>query len=303
MLISVDRPKKLPEHVRAIEWREVYKWFDEQARRSDWAGIFTDYMRVFESQMIAKDYKIKGTITMFNGIFFDKKNPYNYTQGKVLLKLFRSELQKCKRLDKLGVNREADGHGAIKGSRQDHVWDIFRLEEAPRTGKFTDFPHLTIVLNRDYAAAAIVVPNAMKGKFFQKLKKGKNGLEGFKNLILEIEKQLRPIVKRTKAKPIIHLLQRHYPNINSPEVDADLEADLRTLVEGSASPEVKYQPEWLKMIYEVWVGKQSNTNIQLSVEVRFPYGCKEISSPKATELYAEAWKAISPLLKFVRDRN
>jgi hypothetical protein len=303
VLISVDRPKKLPEHVRAIEWREVYKWFDEQARRSDWAGIFTDYMRVFESQMIAKDYKIKGTITMFNGIFFDKKNPYNYTQGKVLLKLFRSELQKCKRLDKLGVNREADGHGAIKGSRQDHVWDIFRLEEAPRTGKFTDFPHLTIVLNRDYAAAAIVVPNAMKGKFFQKLKKGKNGLEGFKNLILEIEKQLRPIVKRTKAKPIIHLLQRHYPNINSPEVDADLEADLRTLVEGSASPEVKYQPEWLKMIYEVWVGKQSNTNIQLSVEVRFPYGCKEISSPKATELYAEAWKAISPLLKFVRDRN
>ena len=74
VLIFVDRPKKkLPEPMRAIEWREVYKWFDKQARRSDWAGIFTDYMRIFEPQMIAKDYKIKGTITMFNGIYFDKK--------------------------------------------------------------------------------------------------------------------------------------------------------------------------------------------------------------------------------------
>jgi hypothetical protein len=220
-----------------------------------------------------------------------------------LLKLFRSELQKCKHLDELGVNRDADGRTAITGRNQDHVWDFLPLKQARSASQFTNFPHLTIVLNRDYAAATIVVPNGMKGGFLRKLKHDENGFERFKDLILKIENRLRQTVEKTKAKPIICLLQRHYyPNRHSPNYDVTLEADLRTLVECSASKsKVKYQPGWLKMIYAVLVHKQSN--IQLAVEVQFPYDCKEIRSCKATELYAEAWDAMSPLLDFVLDRN
>ena len=94
VLIAVDRPKKLlPEVADAIEWRKVYEWFNKKSSHSEWALKFVEYMRVFESQMIAKNYNIRGTITMFDGLHFDKKHPYTYRDGKRLIRLFRSELQ------------------------------------------------------------------------------------------------------------------------------------------------------------------------------------------------------------------
>jgi hypothetical protein len=298
VLIAVDQPKKsLPEGAHSIEWRKVYGWFDKQASHSEWARRFVDYMRVFESQMIAKDYNIRGTITMFDGLHFDKKNPYTYREGKRLIKLFGPELQKRKDLHKLGVDPEGKRRPAITGSGQDDVWDFLSLKEARRAKQFTNYPHLTIGLNREYASAAITVPNGMKGGFRSNLKQ--NGDQGFQKLILGIEKRLRPIIQRTGAKPIIYVHQRHYATQRSPaETDAKLVADLRTLVRGSGS-KVKYQPQWFTTIYEVLCHKGSN--IQLGVEVQFPYDCKAIGSHKAADLFAKAWIAMSPLLDFVLD--
>lgn len=299
VLVSVNREDgSLPKHTHSIEWRKVYEWFNKQVRHSDWARRFVEYMRIFESQMIAKNYKIQGTISMFDGFHFDKdKEPYTYREGKRLIRLFRSELQKRKDLHKIGVDPNGDGRPAITGSGQDSVWDFLSLKKAHRTKQFTNFPHLTIDLNQDYAAAAITVPNGMKGGFRSKLKQDGNGLESFKKLISEIENRLRPIVRHTGAKPIIYLHQRHYPTRRSVfETDAKLVADLRTLAAGSES-KVRCQPEWIDAIYQVLCHKKSN--IQLGVEVQFPYRRKTIGSHRASDFYAKAWIAMSPLLDFV----
>jgi hypothetical protein len=140
VLIAVDRPKKLlPEVAHSIEWRKVYGWFNKQASHSEWARKFVDYMRVFESQVIAINYNIRGTITMFDGLHFDKKNPYTYGQGKRLIRLFRSELQKHPTLLKLGVDPDGKGRTAITGSGQESVWDVLSLKVAHRS-KLTNYP-------------------------------------------------------------------------------------------------------------------------------------------------------------------
>ncbi len=43
--------------------------------------------------MIARDYAIRGTITMFDGICFDEDNPYTHAEAKRLIRLLGDELQ------------------------------------------------------------------------------------------------------------------------------------------------------------------------------------------------------------------
>lgn len=111
---------------------------------------------------------------------------------------------------------------------------------------------------------------------------------------------LRPVIGRSEgAKPVIYATQRHYQSQKSaPSVDARLDADLRTAIPGNRGG-VRYQPQWIEAIYNVLVNKRSN--LQLGVLVEFSYACKLVRSPKAIELFADAWKAMSPLLEFVVD--
>jgi hypothetical protein len=294
VLISVDQPKKsLPSFALSMEWREVYGWFNKQASNS--ARIFVEYMRVFESQMIARKYNIRGTITMFDGLHFHKE-PYTYEQGKRLIRLFTAELKLHPGLRELGIDPKGEGRPAIKGSGQDGVWNFLSLKRARRAKQFTSFPHFTIGVKRDYASAALTIPNGMKGGFKRKLNQ-EGGQQRFQELMVFIEKQLRPIIRETGAKPIIYAHQRHYATQSSlAETDAKLVADLRTFISGSKS-KVKFQPQWLDAIYHVLCQKESN--IQLGVEVQSPYGSRAVASQKIVDCYAKAWIAMKPLLDFV----
>jgi len=293
-LISVDRPMGLPKGLRHVEWRQLYEWFNGHAGHSWWAQQFVEYMRVFESRMTVEDYEIRGTITMFDGLRFDQENPYTYNEAKRLIRLLGDELQKRKDLGKLGVDPKGKRRTAITGRIQDSIWDFLPLRIASHAHNFTEFPHLTFSLTRRHAVAATTVPNGVKGGFRTKLRDV--GHDGFRELITDMEERLRPIVRRTNAKPIIYALQRHYPSQRSPaETDARLDADIRTVIRGSRS-QVKYQPQWTDAIYQVLCHKRSN--IQLGLEVRFSYTCKEIRSTKAVGLFAETWKAMAPLLAF-----
>lgn len=295
VLISANRltPGAVPEGVRGIEWRQVYAWFRDQ--QSAWAGKFVEYMRVFESRMIAKNYDVGGTLTMFDGLRFDAENPYNYREGKRLIRLLGDELQKRRDLRRIGIDPEGPRRTAITGSGQDEVWDFLPLTEARGSRQFTAFPHLTMGLKLQCATAAVTVPNGVRGGFRTKLKQA--GPEGFRSLISGIEKKLRPIVLRNDAKPVIYALQRHYASQRSRgDVDARLEVDLRTIA-GDAGSGVRRQPEWLEAIYEVMCRKRSN--LQLGFQVQFPYSHPRIRSTKAVDLFAETWVAMSPLLAWV----
>lgn len=299
LLLSVDDPpKRLPPKTTHRSWRELYAWFRKRPDSSGWARTFTDYMESFESRMIADDYSIRGTLTMFDGLRFDTENPYTYREGKRRIRLLGDELQKRKDLRDIGIDPKGERRSAITGRGGVGVWDFIPLMIARGAKNFTDFPHLTMGLGQNEAGAAITIPNGVRGGFRTRLKKV--GEEGFIDVLRDIEKRLRPVLRRSKdSRAVLYAVQRHYPSQRSAgKLDARAEADLRTIIPGKRR-EAKYQPQWVSAIYEVITHKRSN--IQLGVEVHFPYACPVIRSVRAVDLFASAWIAMSPLIDFVLD--
>lgn len=295
--ISVSRPLvRLPDRTLAVTWREVYQWFSHRSARHPWAKSLVEYMRVFETKMGAKDYDIPGTITVFDGLRFDDDNPYTYREGKRLIRLLGDELQARKDLHAIGVDPKGKRRPAITGKGTSQVWDYIPLKVARDAKQFTEYPHLTMSLKRSSAIAAVTVPNGVRGGLKTKLTGA--GLDGFRTLVSEIEKALRPLAERSRgAKPLMYVTQRHYANQRSAaEVDARLEADLRTAVPRRKAG-VKYQPEWIEAIYHILVCKRSN--LQLGVEMNFQYKCPVVRSPQALDLFAQSWIALSPFVAFV----
>jgi hypothetical protein len=296
VVLAVDEfPGNLPEKTICKTWREVYSWFNSRPS-SFWAKELVDFMRTFERKMLARDYQIRGTITVFDGLRFDEETPYTYREAKRLIRLLGDLLQARKDLQKVGVDPDGKRRPAITGKGTDAVWDYLPLVVAREAKQFTAFPHLTMSINRKHAVAAITVPNGVKGGFRSKL--SSLGLDGFLDVVRSIESNLRPVVKRsTGAKPMIYATQRHYRSQRSnAEVDGRIDADIRTAVRRKGSP-VKYQPQWVEAIYELLVHKRSN--IQLGFDVQFQYSCGSIRSAEAVDLFADAWIAMSPILDFV----
>ena len=289
----------LPEGAKAVEWRELYTWFRKLAAVSRWAGIFVDYMQVFESRMIAKEgYLKQGTLTMFDGLRFNEDNPYTHREAKRLIRLLRAELQQRKDLQELGVDPTGEGRSALTGRGFDAVWDFLPLKQARGAVQHTAFPHLTLALNPESAIAAVTVPNGVKGGVRTKLKEG--GVEGFRSLVAELDRALRHagrIRKSKGAKPFMYVHQRHFLSQRSRGItDGRLEVDLRTLA-GCPKAGVHRQPEWIDAIYSLLTHKRSN--IQFGVEVRFKYDCPIAGSREVVDLFAETWTALKPLLNFV----
>jgi hypothetical protein len=234
---------------------------------------------------------------MFTGLHFDEESPYTYSEAKRLLRLLCDELQSRKDLARLGIDPEGRRRKAITGSEADWIWDFLPLKAADGANQFTDFPHCDITLGRDGVAAQIIVPNGVKGGFRGRLRQV--GPDGFKKVLRRIESNLRPVVRRSRgAVPNVCLLQRHYRTQSSlAEEDALLWADLRTLVHRRKSP-IKYQPEWADAVYELLCNKRSN--LQLGIQVDFDYDCPVVRSRRVVALFADTWKAIWPIVEFVR---
>lgn len=300
LLLSVDAPPaKLPARTAHRSWREVYAWFRKREADSGWARTFTEYMERFESRMIAQNYAIRGTLTMFDGLRFDDDNPYTYREGKRLIRLLGDELQGRKDLRAIGIDPKGERRSAITGRAMTAlVWDYLPLRCARGASNFTAFPHLTMAIRGDGAAAAITVPNGVRGGFRSKLRDA--GEDGFVDILRDIERRLRPLMRRSKgARVKVYAMQRHYRSQRSGgTIDARLDADLRTIVPGKRR-EAKHQPEWIRSIYQVVTNKRSN--IQLGIDVHLTYDCPIVRSPDATELFAQAWVGMSPMLDFVLD--
>jgi hypothetical protein len=296
ILISVNRPQqKLPSYVTCIEWQQIYRWFESIGANSSWGRTFIDYMQIFESKMLTQEYEIQGTITMFDGFHFDEKRPYTYHEGKRLIRLLGQELRKNKRLiHRLHIDSHGSGRPAITRGKNGHVWDFIPFKVSQKALNFTDYPHITIGVAPDYVGADLTIPNGIKGGIKTKL--NRLGFEEFKTIIKTVEKNLRPVVKKAPGtKPMMYLSQTHHKTRRSPsEIDARLDVDFRTLVQGST---LKYQPKWLETIYEVLTNKR--TNIQFGIEVRFPYSCSIIQSQKAIDIMVDAWIGLVPVLNFV----
>jgi hypothetical protein len=297
VVLAVDPPSGAMADVVHIQWRELWAWFRRRAAESFWAQQMVEYMQAFEKEMISQNYGIRGTLTMFDGLRFDEENPYTYSEGKRLIRLLGDELQRRTALHALGVDPKGPRRSAITGRGGDRVWDFLPLRVARHAGQFTHYPHLTLDIGRDNASAAITVPNGVKGGFRSKVRRV--GSEGFSDILLETLDGLRPVLDRSKgARANAYALQRHYPSQRAAGIiDGRISVDLETLVRKKSKSGVKYQPQWIDAIYTLLAQKRSN--IQFGVTVAFDYRCPIVRSPKAADLFADAWLGMEPVLDFV----
>lgn len=295
VLLSIDKPKSLPDWATHLEWKNLYSWFSRRTADSSWARHFVEYMHVFEAKMIAKDYNIRGTLTMFDGFKFSDAEPYTYAEGKRLIRLLGDELRKRKKLVKaLGIDTKETGRTAITRGENGAVWDFLPLKTG-RGKPFTAAVHLTLVIRPQEVNIALTVPNAMRG--VRKTLR-KDAAEGLGRMLSQVEKNLRPVLKKVKtAKPMIYIHQRHYKSQRSyPETDGRIEVDLRTVL-STAKGLLKHQPGWLECIFELLVKKK--TNMQWGVQLHCPHSEKVMQSAKAIDIMVDTWVAMTPLMDFV----
>jgi hypothetical protein len=289
--------RPVADDVTVFEWRELYSWLCRQ-RESIWACRLTDYMEVMERKLPGEGYLKEGTLTVFSGIPFGNDNPYNYLEAKRLLQQAMEELRKRKDLQrKLGMNPEGEGRPAITGRVGAAVWDFLPLAGAKDSETFTEFPHLTLGIERERVIAIVTVPNGIRREFRRRLLS--NGKDGFLQVLEEIRQGLEKTLSRVDgATPWLEILQRHYPSQRAePVVDARLQFDLRTAIgRRTRRIKVKEQPQWLEAAYDALRHKQSN--LQLAVGAVFPYAkCPAVGTPAILDHVANVWLSCRPLLR------
>jgi hypothetical protein len=284
-------------NVHVITWSEIYLWFKKQTE-SSWAKRFSSYMEEAEAKMVASKYLTEGALTVFSGIPFDERHPYTYLEAKRLLVLAMDSLRKRKDLTgQLGVDSLREGRPAITGKDYSSVWDFLWLRQAAREKNSTTFPHLTLSLNRDHAAAMITLGDGLKTSLRQRL--CEEGPERFSNVISAIEARLSKAIANKGGSPTMYVVQRHFSSRRSvPVTDGRIEFDLRTFREKRKREkhnQVRPQPEWCEATFQLIAKRRSN--MQIGIGAIFPYSATTgINTPQMLDLFAAAWLSSKPLL-------
>ncbi|QQE12826.1 PD-(D/E)XK nuclease family protein [Planctomycetota bacterium] len=295
VLITIDKPKRLPKWVKHIEWREVYTWFCNYRTTSYWANQLVQYIEVFETKMPEKDYEIRGTMTQFNGFHFSEKHPYTYQQGKRLVKLLHQELRQHKKLvSALDLDVNSTGRKGITRNPDGGVWDTITTVKASKFDSHTSHPHATVDLEPTQISPALTIPNSIRGGVRKKL--AGIGIEGFADIIKEINRNMEPLYERVPSiTPKIYIIQRYYKQMGAPaRHDALLEVNIRTIASDVSSGVWKHQPMWCDAIYSILLNKK--TNIQLGLRTFVAYDDRVMQSgPDAVNTVAEILIACKPI--------
>jgi hypothetical protein len=294
VLTILEPAGKMPDGIRVVEWRTVYRWLVAHASERPWAKHAAEFLELMEGRMVDQQQLKSGTLTAFNGIPFDSDNPFSYLEAKRVLGLGTSELRKRGDLKSvLGMDPDLPGRPAITGRGEDAVWDFLQINAARGAKNFTDFPHLTLGIGRTEAHAMITVPNGMRRESLRRLVD--LGPNGFRDLVHDVLKRMQPsLLKCEGMVPKLRAVQRRYPTQKAvPFHDAIIEFDLRTGFDEAGPP--KTQPQWLDAVYGCLAKKKSN--FQFQIGAHFPYRtCPTVRSVAILDRMAEAWIACRPVV-------
>lgn len=265
-------------------WTDFYIWLKKLKTQSKWVTALIEYLEVLEMKLANDKYLTEGTLTTFTGIPFNKENPYNYLEGKRVLKLLMQQLRTQRILQELGIDLNFTGRGAITN---DFVWDCIPVKKLAPNKLFTSSPHFTISLRDESIMVNLVIPDGVTGSVLKKIQA--IGSEGFseciKSIVINANQYFNDM---TGISPQIELVQRHFKGQKVSFRDALLVFDMRTAFGGDlGTPEIKTQPEWLKISYEILCSKKSN--LQLAIGIKFNYDkCKQIHTEEAIDLCTKA---------------
>ena len=297
LAIDVCPPKhKLPHYVIFRKWSDIYQWLVGHSDSSDWARRMSEYLEVAESKLSEDGYLKEGTLTVFSGIPFTDKEPYNYPEAKRILKLAMEELRSRKDLVRgIGLKPKGTGRGAITGRGGDGVWDYLRIKGSDNNEPFNKYPHLTFSVGRQQLYAALVMPHGMPSKYRRNIVD--LGYEEFADYMSEVNNKLvRAIRKADGAKPWVDVVQRRFTSQRAiPILDAKIGFDLRTAFPGGKRNPVKQQPQWLRAAYDGLANKRSN--LQIAIGAIYPYAtCKTVKSRTILDHIANTWISTKPIL-------
>ena len=269
-------------------WTDLYAFAVNH--QGSWPSRLVEYMEIAESRWTEEGI-MKGTITSFEGIRFDKEHPYNYFQAKRLLNLLVAELRARTDLLALGMNPSGSGRPGITDSGIS-VWDYIPLQGLGDE-HFTSYPHLTVGLHLNHVNATITTPNGVRREVWNHLVD--LGPRGFGEVLSKLAHNLnRELAAVAGARPTLSLLQRHYPSQRAvPVVDATLDFDLRTIA-GDEQVGVKFQDGWAKAAFEALASRSSN--LQLAVGAQLPYKAEPVREKTVVDLIARTWIACQPWL-------
>ncbi len=295
LVLTVREPVgELPESVRVVEWRDVYRWLIDRSRERSWARRVAEFLEVMEGRLVDQQQLTSGTLTAFNGFRLGGDNLFSYLEAKRVLGLATAELRNRDDLRaELEMAPDLPGRPAITGRSEDRVWDFLQIEAARGAGAFTRFPHLTLGITQTAVGAMVTVPNSVSRKSFRRLVD--LGRDGFRELIYDILNRMQPLMRECEGmEPRLGAVQRRFPTQRSvPFVDAVVDFDLRTGFDAEGPP--KTQPQWINAVYDCLAEKKSNFQIQIGA--RFPYRtCETIRAANALDYVAGAWIACRPLI-------
>ena len=290
---------RLPDDALVIEWRKIYAWLRRHRDRHTWAARAAEYLEIAEAKLIATGQFVEGTLTMFSGFPFEREHPFTYLEGKRVLGLALGKLRTSRELkERLGMKPEAPGRPAITGRQEEAVWDFLSIASNTDNDAFTKNPHLTLGISAHAVEAMVTVPNAIDRAIRRRI--AELGEDGFQALGARIVANLAPLIHENPgALPWCRGVQRRYPSQRArPFIDARIDFDLRTAIEGIGPP--KEQPRWLSAAYGSFVNR-GKSNYQLQMGVHFPYEtCPKLKEPDATNMVAAAWLGCEPLLELAR---
>jgi len=297
LAIDVWEPKrKLPNRVLFKKWSDIYTWLIKHSKQSEWARRAAHYLEIAEAKLPDEGYLKEGTLTVFSGIHFDSDKPYNYQEGKRILKLAMDELRERRDLARqVNMNPKGTGRGAITGKDGIAVWDFLRIHGSKDSELFTKYPHLTLGFRRDLALTIITIPNGITPSFRRNIVS--LGYDGFVDLMKQVNDNLSKALRNAKgAVPWVEIVQRRYPSQRSTAIiDARVEFDLRTAFPSRKKQPIKIQTQWLTATYNALAKKRSN--LQVAVGAIFPYKtCQVTKSPEILDYIAATWIACKPLL-------
>lgn len=294
VLTILEPAGKMPEGIRVVEWRTVYRWLVAHAAERPWAKHVVQYLELLEGRMVNQEQLRSGTLTAFNGFPFDGENPFSYLEAKRVLGLATSELRKRGDLkSQLGMDPGLPGRPAITGRGEDAVWDFLQIGAARAAKNFTEFPHLTLSINRTEVHTMITVPNGVRRESLRRLVG--LGPDGFRNLVHDILKRMQPTLTKCEGmEPRLRAAQRRYPTQRAvPFLDGVVEIDLRTGFDGVGPP--KTQPQWIDAVYACFANK--NSNFQFQIGAHFPYRtCAAVRTVAVLDRIAGAWIACRPMV-------
>jgi hypothetical protein len=262
------------------------------------AQEFLDYLRIVEARLVDQ----QKVLTTFTGIPFDSSHPFNEPEARVILRALMQKLRPALTASATLPIAKVQPQKPLTGP-----WDLVLFSFSGTEQNFTLHPHLSVGLIDGEAMMELIIPNAAKGPYWQRLRRATTDGSFAETLTRVVNRSPKrkyvQSVKVWEPRLALYVGQRHFPTrAGEGVIDGQLFFDLDTL-HGNPRVRVRRVHGWLRALETVLESK-SLANFQVELQARFPYGQDSVThSAGFINHLVRAAEAFTPLLDLLRGQD